>query len=141
MKVLAALFSSVVVVASVVLAAADPYAPVVTLSVTPPGAQSPGVTIPESACRRSRSATSSKFRANIYDAKPWNNVTCLFKGATATVADTQIAEVELKTGGPAVTSKSTGVQAAGAQGHPAAESGRKVGSGVQVLGTKRVWSF
>ena len=114
MKVLAALFSSAVLAASAgLLAADDPYAPVVTLSVTPPGANAKAqeLTISESGVKAIKIGNVEyKFRANIYDAKPWNNVTVtIFKGATATVADQVLGEVELKTGGAEVASKTNPV--------------------------------
>lgn len=110
MKVVAALFSSALLVASAALvAAADPYAPVVTLSVTPPGGKAQELAIPESGVKIIKIGnTEYKFRANIYDSKPWNNVlVTIFKGPTATQPDQVLGEVELKTGGPAVTSKTT----------------------------------
>lgn len=113
MKVLAALMSTVAVVASTALLLADPYAPVVTLSVTPPGsgAKAQELTIPESGVQAIKVGNVEyKFRANIYDAKPWNNVTVtIFKGATATAPDQVLGDVELKTGGVEVASKTNPV--------------------------------
>lgn len=112
-KVLSALMLSAVLVAGAALVAADdPYAPVVTLSVTPPTGKAQELQIPESGVRSIKLAngTEYKFRANIYDAKPWNNVVVtIFKAATATQPDSVLGEVDLKTGGPVVASKTNPV--------------------------------
>src|SRR5437763_1502666 len=89
-------------------AASDPYAPTVTLTITPPNGKSQTMDVKESdsAVIKLDNGTEYKFRAALVDAKPWTQVVVtIFKGATASAPDAVLGEVEVKTGAPAVTSK------------------------------------
>jgi hypothetical protein len=100
-----------VAAAGVVRAGQDPYAPLVTMSITPPGGQAQTLEARESAViRLNVGDVEYKFRPTILDSKPWNQVVVtIFKGATAEAADQVLGDVELRTGGPAVDSTTTPV--------------------------------
>ena len=89
----------------------DPYAPLVTMSVTPPGGQATTLEARESAVvKLNVGDVEYKFRPTILDAKPWNQViVTIFKGPTADAPDQVLGDVELRTGGPAVDSKTSPV--------------------------------
>jgi hypothetical protein len=90
---------------------ADPYAPMVTLSVTTPDGKAQELSARESEVATLKVGnTEYNFRPTILDAKPWNQVrVTIFKGATAQAPDQVLGEVELKTGAPAVASKTNPV--------------------------------
>ncbi len=92
-------------------AAADIYAPTVTMSVTTPDGKTQELPVRESEVGVLKVGnTEYKFRPTILDAKPWNQVVVtIFKGATAQAPDQVLGEVELKTGAPAVASKTSPV--------------------------------
>jgi hypothetical protein len=90
------------------LAAAQTYAPVVTMSVTLPDGRTQELSAPESglATLSLRDGTEYGFRPTIQDSAPWNRVTVsIFKTATANVPTEILGEIELKRGGAAVESK------------------------------------
>ncbi len=90
-------------------AAADIYSPTVTISVTTPDGKTQELPVRESEVGMLKVGnTEYKFRPTILDSKPWNQVVVtIFKGATAQAPDQVLGEVELKTGGPAVASKTS----------------------------------
>ena len=110
-KVAVALLASILVVGAAVMKAVsgDPYAPVVTLVVTPPGGAAQTFTPHESDTVTLKvGSTEYKFRPNILDAKPWTKLEVyIFKAATASAPDSVLGTVEVTTGGPAVTAKTT----------------------------------
>ena len=104
--------SGALLVSALAYAAMDPYAPMVSLSITLPDGKTQAADVRESDTTLVKLAngTEYKFRPTILDAKPWNQVVVtIFKGATAQAPDQTLGEVELKTGGPAVASKTTPV--------------------------------
>jgi hypothetical protein len=92
-------------------AAADPYAPMVTLSVTPPRGRAQVLSAREGDVVTLKVGnTEYKFRPTLVDAKPWTQVrVTIFKAATAQAPDQALGEVEVKTGAPAVASKTSPV--------------------------------
>jgi hypothetical protein len=95
-----------------IAAAADPYAPTVTMSITPPNGKMQTLDARESetATLKLDNGTEYKFRPSLVDAKPWTQVVVtIFKGATAQSPDQMLGEVPLKTGAPAVASKTNPV--------------------------------
>jgi hypothetical protein len=100
-------FALFILVASTV-AAAQGYAPVVTMSVTLPDGRTHELTAPESglATVSLKDGTEYGFRPTIEDSMPWNRIVITIFKTASTNASTQIlGEVELKRGGPAVDSK------------------------------------
>lgn len=92
------------------LAAAQSYAPVVTMSVTLPDGRTQEVTAAESglATLSLKDGTEYGFRPTIQDSLPWNRIVVTIFRAATTNAPTQIlGEVEVKRGGPAVDSKTS----------------------------------
>lgn len=90
------------------LAAAQAYAPVVTMSVTLPDGQRQVLTAPESglATVSLKDGTEYGFQPTIQDSMPWNRiVVTIFKMATTTSPTQILGEVEIKRGGPAANSK------------------------------------
>jgi hypothetical protein len=90
------------------LAAAQSYAPVVTMSVTLPDGRTQEVTAAESglATVNLKDGTEYGFRPTIQDSSPWNRiVVTIFKTATTNAPTQILGEVEIKRGGPAVDSK------------------------------------
>jgi len=90
------------------LAAAQTYAPVVTMSVTLPDGRIQEVTAAESglATITLKDGAEFGFRPTIQDSSPWNRVVVtIFRMATTSSPTTTLGEVELKRGGPAVESK------------------------------------
>ena len=91
-------------------AAAQPPAPVVTMSVTSPDGRTHELTAPESglAMLTLKDDTEYEFRPTIQDSMPWNRiVVTIFKTATTKSPTQVLGEVELKRGGPTVESKTT----------------------------------
>jgi hypothetical protein len=91
-----------------IFAAAQAYAPVVTMSVTLPDGQVKELTAPESglATVSLKDGTEYGFRPTIQDSSPWNRiVVTIFKKATTNSPTQILGEVEVKRGGPAVDSK------------------------------------
>jgi hypothetical protein len=90
---------------------ADIYSPTVSISVTPPTGKAIDVAVRESEVGHFKvGSTEYDIRPTITDAKPWNAVTVtIFKAATATAPSAVLAEVDVKTGGPAVATKSNPV--------------------------------
>jgi hypothetical protein len=92
------------------VAAARPYAPVVTMSVTTRDGRTEELTATESglATVRLEDGTEYGFRPTIQDSSPWNRiVVTIFKSATASAPTAVLGEVELKRGGAGVDSKTT----------------------------------
>ena len=90
------------------LAAAEAYAPVVTISVGLPDGGTEELTVPESglATVSLPDGTEYGFQPTIQDCMPWNRiVVTIFRMATTNSPTQILAEVELKRGGPAADSK------------------------------------
>ena len=90
------------------LAAAQPHAPVVTMSVTLPDGSTREMTAAESslATVQLQDGREYGFRPTIQDSSPWNRIVItIFRMATATAPTTVLGEIELKRAGPAVESK------------------------------------
>jgi hypothetical protein len=90
------------------VAAAQAYAPVVTMSITSPDGRTQELTAAESglATLTFKDGTEYGFRPTIHDSTPWNRiVVTIFRTATATAPTEILGEIELKRGGPAVESK------------------------------------
>jgi hypothetical protein len=93
-------------------AATDPYAPMVTIAVTLPDGKTQTVDVRESdsASVKLANGTEYKVRPTLVDAKPWTQVVVtIFKAATAQAPDQTLGAVEVKTGSPAVASKTNPV--------------------------------
>ena len=89
-------------------AAAQAYAPVVTMSVTLPDGRTQELTAPESglATLRLKDGSEYGFRPTIQDSSPWNRIVMtIFKTATTSAPTTVLGELELRRGGPSVESK------------------------------------
>jgi len=89
----------------------DPYAPMVTMSITTPDNKTQTLEARDSEVATLKvGSTEYTFRPTIQDAKPWNQVTVwIFKSATATQPDQTLGSVDCKTGAPAVASKTNPV--------------------------------
>jgi hypothetical protein len=90
------------------LAAAQTYAPVVTMSVTLSDGRTQELTAAESglATLTLKDGTEYGFRPTIQDSSPWNRVVVtIFKSATSNAPTTVLGEVEVRRGGSAVDSK------------------------------------
>ena len=90
------------------LAAAQAYAPVVTMSVSLPDGRTQELTAPESglATVSLKDGTEYGFRPTIQDSMPWNRiVVTIFRMATTTSPTQMLGEVEIKKGDPAADSK------------------------------------
>ena len=90
------------------LAAAQAYAPVVTMSVTLPDGRTQELTAPESglATVSLEDGTEYGFQPTIQGSMPWNRiVVTIFRMATTNSPTHILGEVELKRGGPAADSK------------------------------------
>jgi len=90
------------------MAAAQPSAPVVTMTVTLPDGRTEELTAPESglATLTLNDGTEYGFRPTIQDSKPWNQVVVtVFKMATTTSPTQVLGDLELKRGSPALASK------------------------------------
>jgi hypothetical protein len=99
-------FAFVVALLAGAMAAAQAYAPVVTMSVTTPDGRTHEVTAGESglAMLTLKDGTEYGFRPTIQDSSPWNRRDAL-QSATANAPTTVVGEIELRRGGPAVDSK------------------------------------
>ena len=89
-------------------AAAQAYAPVVTMSVTLPDGRTQELTAPESglATLQLKDGTVYALRPTIQDSSPWNRiVVTVFRTATTSAPTTVLGEVEVKRGGSAVEFK------------------------------------
>jgi hypothetical protein len=89
-------------------AAAQAYAPLVTMSVTLPDGHTQELTAPESglAMLQLKDGSEYGFRPTIQDSSPWNRIVItIFRMATTSAPTTGLGEVELKRGGPSVGSK------------------------------------
>ena len=89
-------------------AAAQAYAPVVTMSVTLPDGRTQELTAPESglATLGLKDGCEYGFRPTIQDSSPWNRIVItIFKTATTSAPTTVLGELELRRGGPSVESK------------------------------------
>jgi hypothetical protein len=92
------------------LAAAQSYAPIVTMSVTLPDGRMQEVTAAESglATVSLKDGSEYAFRPTIQDSTPWNRiVVTIFRTATTNAPTQMLGEVEVKRGGPAVDSKTS----------------------------------
>jgi hypothetical protein len=90
------------------LAAAQAYAPIVTMSVTLPDGRTQEVAAAESglATLSLKDGTEYGFRPTIHDSTPWNRIAItIFKMATTNTPTQILGEVEVKRGGPAIDSK------------------------------------
>ena len=84
--------------------------PPVTMSITLPDGETKEVTAPESglATITLKDGTEIGFRPTIQDSKPWTRVVVtIFKTPTASHPSQQLGELEVKTGGSAVPTKTT----------------------------------
>ena len=84
--------------------------PLVSMSITLPDGETKEVTAPESglATITLKDGTEIAFRPTIQDSKPWTRVVVtIFKTPTASHPSQQLGELEVKTGGSAVQSKTT----------------------------------
>ena len=89
-------------------AAAQAYAPVVTMSVTLPDGRTQELTAPESglATLQLKDGSEYGFRPTIQDSSPWNRIVItIFRTATSSAPTTVLGELELRRGGPSVESK------------------------------------
>jgi hypothetical protein len=101
-------FAFVAVLLTGAMAAAQAYAPVVTMSVTTPDGRTHELTAGESglATLTLKDGTEYGFRPTIQDSSPWNRiVVTIFRSATASAPTTVLGEIELRRRGPAVDSK------------------------------------
>lgn len=106
----AAVLLAFVVAVMGMLAAAQSYAPVVTMSVTLPDGRTQEITAAESglATVSLKDGTEYGFRPTIQDSMPWNRiVVTIFRTATTNAPTQILGEVEVKRGGPAVGSKTS----------------------------------
>ena len=92
------------------VAAAQPYAPIVTMIVTMPDGRIQELTAAESglATVTLKDGTEYGFRPTIQESAPWNRiVVTIFTGATERASTTVLGEIEVRRGGPAVESKTS----------------------------------
>ena len=103
-------FAFVAVLLAGAMAAAQAQAPIVTMSITTPDGRTPELTAAESglATLTLKDGTEYGFRPTLQDSSPWNRiVVTIFRSATASAPTTVLGEIELRTGGPAMDSKTT----------------------------------
>ena len=96
------------ILAASIVASAQTYAPVVTMSVTLPDGRTQELTAPESglATVSLKDGTEYGFRPTIQDGTPWNRiVVTIFRTATTNASTQILGEIEVKRGGPAADSK------------------------------------
>jgi hypothetical protein len=92
------------------VAAAQPYAPIVTMLVTMPDGRIQELTAAESglATVTLKDGTEYGFRPTIQDSAPWNRIVLtIFRGATERASTTVLGEIEVRRGGPAMESKTS----------------------------------
>src|SRR5688500_1853496 len=92
------------------IAAAQQYAPTVTMRVALPDGRTAELATPESglATLRAKDGTEYGFRPTIQDSSPWNRiVVTIVKMATASAPTQTVGEVELQRSGPVVESKTS----------------------------------
>lgn len=102
-------FTSAILLAGTAAVAAQPN-PIVKMTVTPPTGSAQELSAPESglATFALKDGTEIGVRPTILDAKPWARVTVtFFKMPTTSHASEEIGSVEAKTGGAAVTAKTS----------------------------------
>jgi len=90
------------------VAAAQAYAPIVTMVVTTPDGRIQELTAPESglATLTLKDGTEYGFRPTIQDSAPWNRiVVTIFRSAANSAPTTVLGEIELRRGGPTMDSK------------------------------------
>ena len=90
------------------VAAAQAYAPIVTMVVTMPDGRTQELTAAESglATLTLKDGTEYGFRPTIQDSAPWNRIiVTIFRSATTTAPTAVLGEVELRRGGAAMDSK------------------------------------
>lgn len=90
------------------VAAAQAYAPIVTMVVTMPDGRTQELTAAESnlATVTLKDGSEYGFRPTIQDSAPWNRiVVTIFRSATASAPTTVLGEIEVRKGGPAMDSK------------------------------------
>ena len=100
-------FALVVAMLSAV-AAAQAYAPIVTMVVTMPDGRTQELTAAESslATLTLKDGTEYGFRPTIQDSAPWNRiVVTIFRSATTSEPTAVLGEIEVRRGGPAMDSK------------------------------------
>src|SRR4030095_13810092 len=100
-------FALVVAMLSAV-AAAQAYAPIVTMVVTMPDGRTQELTAAESglATLTLKDGTEYGFRPTIQDSAPWNRiVVTIFRSATTSAPTAVLGEIELRRGGTAMDSK------------------------------------
>lgn len=100
---------AIVFACAAAIAGAQAFSPMVQMSVTMPDGQTKTLSAPESGLVvQTVNGTEYGFRPTILDAKPWNHVVVtVFKMATSSQPTQELGEVDLKTGAPAVQSKTT----------------------------------
>ena len=89
-------------------AAAQPYAPIVTMVVTMPDGRTQELTAAESglATFTLKDGTEYGFRPTIQDSAPWNRiVVTIFRSATTSAPTAVLGEIEVRRGGPTMDSK------------------------------------
>ena len=99
--------SSIVLAASMVVFATQAYQPVVIMNVTLPDGQTKELSAPESglATTTLKDGREFGFRPTLQDDKPWTRiVVTIFRMGSP---NEQLGEIEVKTGGGAVQSKTT----------------------------------
>ena len=90
------------------VAAAQAYAPIVTMVVTMPDGRTQELTAAESglATLTLKDGTEYGFRPTIQDSAPWNRiVVTIFRSATTSAPTAVLGEIEVRRGGPALDSK------------------------------------
>ena len=104
------LAASTLLPAASAAAATRPDAPVVTMKVTLPDGRTEEVTAGDSevATIALKDGVEYQFRPTVQDSSPWTRiVVAIFRAATTTAPTQIVGEVEVKSGGPAVDSKTT----------------------------------
>ncbi len=92
------------------VAAAQAFAPLVTIRVTLPDGRTEELTAAESGLARvtAKDGTEFGFRPTILDSKPWNRVVvAIFRTPSAAAPSQLLGEVEVKTGSAAVESRTS----------------------------------